>query len=510
MKKFFNVRRVLSIFLLLSIAWTLYAGWYKIAFWGFDLRPDATTDMFMVDAHITFKAHGKPVKVVLSTPHGYSKFKIFNEKITAKGYHVKKDENTGRITLSSPNRNGEQNIYYRLMVYDTADSRGKVRQEEKITIQKPIFDDEQMIVIDNIFEQAQNIEGNEVQQLISLFNQTPLDENVQTLLPVKATRKIRAELLIDLLALKNISARLVHGVRLIEGKKAAMADLMLEAYDGYKWRLYDLQTGHEGLPKNFMVFQRGNVSLLDVEGGVNSKIRFSVLKSVTSSFEMAEHRAKLSSTDKFFTSSVYALPLWAQNVLKTLMVFPLGILVVVLMRNVVGVPTMGTFTPMLIAMSLIETGFVPGLICFVLIVAVGLILRRLLATLNLLLVPRIASVVIFVILIIQVLAVIGYHDNVDVAMSALFFPIIITAWIIERLSIIYEEEGFKNAMSESFYTLLTAIATYFVIKSDTVRHITFAFNEINLVILFLVMLLGTYTGYRLTELKRFYPLLKRK
>ena len=161
-------------------------------------------------------------------------------------------------------------------------------------------------------------------------------------------------------------------------------------------------------------------------------------------------------------------------------------------------------------MSLIETGFVPGLICFVLIVAVGLILRRLLATLNLLLVPRIASVVIFVILIIQVLAVIGYHDNVDVAMSALFFPIIITAWIIERLSIIYEEEGFKNAMSESFYTLLTAIATYFVIKSDTVRHITFAFNEINLVILFLVMLLGTYTGYRLTELKRFYPLLKRK
>ena len=38
----------------------------------------------------------------------------------------------------------------------------------------------------------------------------------------------------------------------------------------------------------------------------------------------------------------------------------------------------------------------------------------------------------------------------------------------------------------------------------------FAFNEWNLVILFVVMLLGTYTGYRLTELKRFAPVAKGK
>jgi hypothetical protein len=37
----------------------------------------------------------------------------------------------------------------------------------------------------------------------------------------------------------------------------------------------------------------------------------------------------------------------------------------------------------------------------------------------------------------------------------------------------------------------------------------FAFNELNLVILFIVMLLGTYTGYRLTELTRFAPLINK-
>lgn len=57
---------------------------------------------------------------------------------------------------------------------------------------------------------------------------------------------------------------------------------------------------------------------------------------------------------------------------------------------------------------------------------------------------------------------------------------------------------------------MVAILTYFVINNEEIRHILFAFNEINLVILLLVMLLGTYTGYRLTELRRFAPLVKDK
>ena len=55
-----------------------------------------------------------------------------------------------------------------------------------------------------------------------------------------------------------------------------------------------------------------------------------------------------------------------------------------------------------------------------------------------------------------------------------------------------------------------AIVVYFVVADAYIRYLAFAFNEFNLVILFIVMLLGTYTGYRLTELVRFAPLRKRK
>ena len=190
------------------------------------------------------------------------------------------------------------------------------------------------------------------------------------------------------------------------------------------------------------------------------------------------------------------------------MVFPLGILVVVLMRNVVGIKTMGTFTPMLVAMSLVKTGFWAGLVCFSVIIAVGLVLRAVLSKLNLLLVPRISAVVICVILIMQFMTIAGARLDWEIASSAVFFPIIITAWIIERASITWEEDGAANALSEIVYSMITAVVTYLVISSEYIRHITFAFNEINLVILFAVMLLGTYTGYRLTELKRFTPLAK--
>ncbi|MBR4926806.1 MAG: gonadoliberin III, partial [Alphaproteobacteria bacterium] len=55
-----------------------------------------------------------------------------------------------------------------------------------------------------------------------------------------------------------------------------------------------------------------------------------------------------------------------------------------------------------------------------------------------------------------------------------------------------------------------AVLLYFIISSPTIRHTMYIFNEINIVILFLVMLIGTYTGYRLMELIRFAPMVRGK
>ena len=509
MKKLFTIRFVLSLFLLAA---TLFAAWgiyYKTHWWGFSLKPDAQTDVWTIEAHITFKPlKDQKIQVSMAVPEFGDEFKILAEDVVAKNYQVEKKH--GRLFLTPESVKGKQHIYYRVLLFDNEESRGKTSAKAPKKPQKPIYDEEQKVAVEEILELSKNLSGNDVQKIIRLLNQVPADPTVVAFLPHSKTQKAMSEITRSLLDYKGIPNRQVRGIRLEENKKTYTPDLMLEAYLDGQWKIYDLTTGKKGLPKNFIIFQKGGTSLLDVIGGYDSSIKFSVLKSVRSTFDLAGHRAKLADTQKRFEYSMYSLPLLEQNTLKWFTIFPLGILIVVLMRNVVGMHTMGTFTPMLLSMSFLKTGLIDGLICFLLIVGIGFLIRAALSRLNLLLVPRISAVLIFVILIMQFFTIFGYRFDLQLVSSSLFFPIVITAWIVERASITLEENGWKDCVKEIVNTLLAALVVYVVIESEYIRHIMFAFNELNLVILVLIMLLGTYTGYRLTELTRFASLMKEK
>ncbi len=507
-KKFRSVRFVLSILLVLSLIYTGISAYYKVKYWGFSISPKQNTNVWAIEAHVNFIADGSPIEVNLAIPSKNKGFKILEENIIANGYKTQKSAD--KITFTARNMIGEQDLYYKIMVFDNTNGKDKLKDEAPKAPKKPNLDETTLAQAQQILSLSEQIDGNDaIEKLIVMFNQEPLDPALKSYLPVQYTPKQKLEIMQQLLSIKGISTRISRGLKLEEGQKIT-PDLMLEAYIDKAWHIYDPDTGIRGLPDNFLLFQRGGKSLLDVIGGEDSSIKFSLQKSITSTMNLASRRAKLLRKAGLYNFSIYNLPLSSQNSLKWLSVFPIAILFVVLLRNVIGVRTMGTFTPMLIAMSFVQTGFWAGLVCFSFIVSLGLLIRFVMSKLNLLLVPRISAVVIFVILIITALTFLGYNLNIKIAQASVYFPIIITAWVIERASIIWEEDGAKNAWSELSNSLLVGIIVYFVISNDYVQHWMFVFNEINLVILFIVMLLGTYTGYRLTELKRFAPLVKRK
>ena len=508
MRNFLTVRLILTIFLILSLAFAGFSMFYKIKYWGFSFFPNQNTNVWAIEAQISFIAEGDRIKATLGIPVKNKGFKILEENVIANGYKVKK--NIDSIVFTARDMVGEQDLYYKIMVFDNMNGKDKLRDSAPDTPKKPLFDEQRQAQAEQILNLAEQQDGtDDVRKLIALFNQEPLNPAVKSYLPVQYTPKAKIEFMRELLALKGIASRIARGLTLEEGQKV-IPDLMLEVYVNGAWRLYNPTTAVCGLPENFLLFQRGGKSLLDVEGGTDSSVKFSLQKSITPTMNLAGRRAKLNPQAGWFDYTIYNLPLAAQNTLKWLSIFPLGILVVVLMRNLIGVQTMGTFTPMLIAMSFIQTGFVTGLSCFLIIISLGLIIRFIMSKLNLLLVPRISAVVIFVILIIHALTFIGYNLNIKIAQASVFFPIIITAWIIERASITWEEDGPINAGKELLSSLLVGIMVYFLIANETIRHIMFVFNEWNLVILLIVMLLGTYTGYRLTELKRFASFIQKR
>ncbi|MFV0627394.1 MAG: UUP1 family membrane protein [Alphaproteobacteria bacterium] len=511
LQKFKSVRVILTIGLILSAIVTGFCMYYKINHWGFSFKPRDMKRIWSIEAHINFVPTGENIKISLATPEDSKFFKILDDNIIAPNYKVtkiKKGEN--KIILRAKPQEGEQDLYYRILLFDNEAGKGTFKTSSPRKPVIPEYDDAQMNMAKSILAMAEQIEGEEdlPQKLIHVFNLKPAPTAISSLLPFKTTQEKTAISIKNLLALKGVSARLIKGVRLEENKKSFSPDLMIEAYVSGKWRLYNLKNAQKGMPDDFIIFQRGDKGLFDIEGGEDSSIQFSVLRSTTSNFDLANHRAKLDKTKTWFDRSIYNLPISSQNVIKWLSVFPLAILMIVFIRNIIGLPTMGTFTPMLIAMALTQTGFVNGMIAFAIIIAIGMVLRTLLSKLNLLLVPRISAVVIFVIIIMQIMTVVGYRLKLDFGQSSVFFPLIIMAWIIERASITWEEDGVLNATREIVFTVITSVVTYFVIQDEYIRHIMFAFNEINLVILFIVMLLGTYTGYRLLELKRFAPLIK--
>ena len=126
--------------------------------------------------------------------------------------------------------------------------------------------------------------------------------------------------------------------------------------------------------------------------------------------------------------------------------------------------------------------------------------------LNLLLVARISAVIITVITIIALFSVFSYRVGLTEGLKITFFPMIILSWTVERMSILWEEEGWREVAIQGSGSLLTAIAAYLAMTNPWVRHLSFNFLGLQLILMATVLLLGNYTGYRLNELKRFKPL----
>jgi hypothetical protein len=159
--------------------------------------------------------------------------------------------------------------------------------------------------------------------------------------------------------------------------------------------------------------------------------------------------------------------------------------------------------PILIALAFRETELIWGMVLFCILVAMGLLIRFYLEYLKLLLVPRLASVLIIVILLMAVISIFSHKLGFDRGLSVALFPMVILAMTIERMSLVWEELGPAEALIQGFGSLMVAAMGYLCMSSRYLEHLVFVFPELLLVVLALTLLLGRYTGYRLTELWRF-------
>jgi len=75
--------------------------------------------------------------------------------------------------------------------------------------------------------------------------------------------------------------------------------------------------------------------------------------------------------------------------------------------------------------------------------------------------------------------------------------------MIERFNITAEEDGHPEAFKMFAHTLIVAICCLFVLRIEVVGRLMLIFPEVQLLNAAALLLIGRYSGYRLTELWRF-------
>ena len=333
---------------------------------------------------------------------------------------------------------------------------------------------------------------------------TASDDALLTLTAREGSATGQARLLTTLLRAGGIPARLSAGLRLgaprIE-RELVYAEAQLDA----EWIPLFPTLGTIGRhPRDLVTLRVDGDQLLESVGldAINHRYR-----SVRELLQPEELTALMLPPNPFLSFiSLYRLPVATQTALRVILVIPLAALLVAIFRNLIGLPTFGTFLPILIPLSLRDAGLGVGLAMVAGVLLAGIAARLLLDRFRLLFVPRLCVLLCVVILVLVALAIAGYTlQNRDV-LTGVLLPIVILTMLIERFSITIAEEGSREALLRLGSTSVTVLAAYPLFQAQAVSQLMFGFPELVLCAMGMLVFIGGYTGYRLSEVVRFRAL----
>ncbi|MFT5500249.1 MAG: hypothetical protein ACI88G_000376 [Woeseiaceae bacterium] len=480
---------------------------YKWRVLGFPLTDDQQTPVWTIETSVQFDAGPGTIKVNLQIPTltpGYRTLREFN---VSKGYGFNLNYVSGgrEAQWAVRRTSGRQTIYYRRVVYE--DPGSEQTDTTPPFPPPPVINEPLKTAVEVIVAEVREHSADTATftaELLRLVNDPSPDANIELLLADSNTAAEFVETITTILAAARIPARMIRGIVLQDRQRRVEPRPWLEVHDGDRWRYFDPNSGAEGLPERFLIWWRGNEPLVRVEGGNNVDVNFAVQQNFLDAMSIAEQRAQVEGS-VLVDFSLFSLPIRTQAVYSVILMIPIGALIMVFMRNIIGIDAFGTFMPVLIALSFRETQLLWGALLFSLLVALGLSIRFLLERLRLLLVPRLAAVLIVVVILMLIVSVVSHKLGMESGLSVALFPMVIIAMTIERMSVVWEERGAADAIRGGIGSLVVAVIAYLAMGLAWLEHLIFAFPELLLVTLAIVLLLGRYTGYRLTELARFKP-----
>jgi hypothetical protein len=487
--------------------------WYKATRLGLPLLPTEKAEVWTVEARIEFKArHDTPVKAQFFIPRQPEGYTVVDESFVSGNYGLAtEDTGQGRLAQWAVRQaKGYQVLYYRIHLSRDPFAEAMPGALPEPPLRAPDFPELVRSAAGGLIAEVRSKSADAAsftRELLARLNTSTADPNVVLLRQGIDSPERWTHRLVNLLAEAGIPARVAHVMLLKDGVSHGALAPWLEVYEGGQWLAFNPQTAESGIPRDALVWHAGDAPVLDVIGGKYAHVEFSISERNQDRTLVAEQRARQMGS-RLMEYSMFSLPVATQNVYRVLLMVPLGAFMIVFLRNVIGLKTFGTFMPILIALAFRETELLWGMVLFCVLTGLGLVIRFYLEYLKLLLVPRLASVLIIVIILMAAVSLVSHKLGFDRGLSVALFPMVVLAMTIERMSLIWEELGPAEALKQGLGSLFVAALGYLIMSSRFLGHLVFVFPELLLVVLATTLLLGRYTGYRLTELWRFRAALR--
>ncbi len=316
----------------------------------------------------------------------------------------------------------------------------------------------------------------------------------------------KARLLIALLRNRSIPARPVTGVTLTHGRDQH-AHHWVEAWVDQHWLpMCPVYHRFGEVPSTYLVFTFGETPL--VVGHHTTDLNHAFLVEKVGPEALAADAGPLRRA--FLAVSLWVLSPNDQELVRFLLLLPVAALIVCLFRNVIGLASFGTFAPALLGLAFREFHSMPGLLVFVCIVLVGWLMRRVLNHYQLLQVPRTAFLLSLVVVVLIGLTLLANYRSLSATKYVAIFPMVILTGMIERFWTLETEDGTSSSFRTLLTTMVIAATIALVLSFHTLVNHLFCFPETVGLIMAAQLLLGRYTGYRLSELIRFRDFLGQK
>lgn len=191
------------------------------------------------------------------------------------------------------------------------------------------------------------------------------------------------------------------------------------------------------------------------------------------------------------------------NSISLILMLPVIATILSFSRQVIGMKAFGLVTPAMTTLSFLVMGLPYGLLIFVSILVSGTLTRLAMRRFHLLYLPRMALVLTGVSLAILLVFGLGVAADNTALASFSIFPILILTLLAEEFIALQFKSGAKKALTVTAWTLALSIGCYFIVSWQIVRTLFVSYPEVILLAIPINVLLGRWTGLRLTEYIRF-------